>query len=292
MRKGARGNPMTSSALTSVDVSVSFEGLRALNKVSLSIPRGRVTGLIGPNGAGKTTMVNVLTGFQTATEGHVSMDGLTLDAAPAHRIRHLGIARTFQSGRLFGDLPVLDNLAVTGVGLGLSRKEAEERAEAMLAWIGISSLADRIAGSLPYTDERRVAIARALMLEPKYLLLDEPAAGMNPSEARELMHLIRWVRDTFGVSILLIEHHMAVVMGICERITVLDHGARIAEGRQELSGCAFSGEAAIAQEEFTLKNDVRRAYFELAAAQSRATAARERPTSGTARSRMRRRTSG
>ena len=146
MRKGARGNPMTSSALTSVDVSVSFEGLRALNKVSLSIPRGRVTGLIGPNGAGKTTMVNVLTGFQTATEGHVSMDGLTLDAAPAHRIRHLGIARTFQSGRLFGDLPVLDNLAVTGVGLGLSRKEAEERAEAMLAWIGISSLADRIAG--------------------------------------------------------------------------------------------------------------------------------------------------
>ena len=119
---------MTSSALTSVDISVSFEGLRALNKVSLSIPSGRVTGLIGPNGAGKTTMVNVLTGFQAATQGHVAMDGLTLDAAPAHRIRHLGIARTFQSGRLFGDLSVLDNLAVTGVGLGLSRKDAEARA--------------------------------------------------------------------------------------------------------------------------------------------------------------------
>ena len=221
---------MTTVALTSVDVSVSFEGLRALNKVSLSIPRGRVTGLIGPNGAGKTTMVNVLTGFQAATEGHVAMDGLTLDAAPAHRIRHLGIARTFQSGRLFGDLSVLDNLAVTGVGLGLSRKDSEARAEAMLAWIGISSLADRIAGSLPYTDERRVAIARALMLEPKYLLLDEPAAGMSAAEGDDLVALIRRIVTEIGCGVLLIEHNIGMVLRICEHIYVLDSGEIIEDG--------------------------------------------------------------
>ena len=230
MRRGAPCNAMSSSALTSVDVSVSFEGLRALNNVSIAIPRGRVTGLIGPNGAGKTTMVNVLTGFQTATQGHVSMDGQTLDAAPAHRIRHLGIARTFQSGRLFGDLPVLDNLAVTGVGLGLSRKDAEARAGAMLAWMGISALSDRVAGSLPYTDERRVAIARALMLEPKYILLDEPAAGMSAAEGDDLVALIRRIVSEIGCGVLLIEHNIGMVLRICEHIYVLDSGEIIEDG--------------------------------------------------------------
>jgi branched-chain amino acid transport system ATP-binding protein len=186
--------------------------------------------LIGPNGAGKTTLVNVLTGFQTATQGHVAMDRVVLDSAPAHRIRHLGIARTFQSGRLFSDLPVLDNLAVTGVGLGLSRGDSEARAAAMLDWMGISPLADRIAGSLPYTDERRVAIARALMLEPKYLLLDEPAAGMSAAEGDDLVALIRRIVAEIGCGVLLIEHNIGMVLRICDHIYVLDSGEIIEDG--------------------------------------------------------------
>ena len=221
---------MTGNALTSVDISVAFEGLKALHRVSLSIPSGRVTGLIGPNGAGKTTLVNVLTGFQKPDTGHVSMDGLQIDAAAPHQIRHLGIARTFQSGRLFGDLPVIDNLAVTGVGMGLSRRDAEERAEAVLDWIGISALAERQAGSLPYTDERRVAIGRALMLNPQYLLLDEPAAGMSAIEADELISLIQRIANEIGCGVLLIEHNIGMVLRVCEHIYVLDSGEVIEDG--------------------------------------------------------------
>ena len=173
-------------SLSADRVSVSFDGLKALSNVTLDVPREKVTGLIGPNGAGKTTLVNVLTGFQAPTEGRVTLDGAEIGGTEPHRIRHLGIARTFQSGRLFGDLSVIDNLEVTGVGLGLSRKEAAAKADAMLDWIGIGALAERTAGALPYTDERRVAIGRALMLEPKYLLLDEPAAGMSAEEADDL----------------------------------------------------------------------------------------------------------
>ena len=148
-------------SLLADNVSVAFEGLRALSNVSLDVPREKVTGLIGPNGAGKTTLVNVLTGFQQPTDGRVLMDGKDIGSTPPHKIRHLGIARTFQSGRLFGDLAVIDNLEVTGVGLGLTRRAAIAKAEAMLDWVGISHLTDRLAGGLPYTDERRVAIGRA-----------------------------------------------------------------------------------------------------------------------------------
>lgn len=229
-----RGERMTASALTSVEISVSFEGLKALNAVSLSIPSGQITGLIGPNGAGKTTLVNVLTGFQKPDIGHVKMDGEQIDAVAPHQIRHLGIARTFQSGRLFGDLPVIDNLAVTGVGMGLSRRDAEERAESMLEWIGISALAERQAGSLPYTDERRVAIGRALMLNPKYLLLDEPAAGMSAVEADELILLIRRIASEVGCGVLLIEHNIGMVLRVCENIFVLDSGEIIEQGAPAL----------------------------------------------------------
>jgi branched-chain amino acid transport system ATP-binding protein len=217
-------------SLSAERVSVSFDGLKALSNVSLDVPREKVTGLIGPNGAGKTTLVNVLTGFQPPTEGRVTFDSADISATKPHKVRHLGIARTFQSGRLFADLPVLDNLEVTGVGLGLSRREAAARAEAMLDWIGISSLADRLAGGLPYTDERRVAIGRALMLEPKYLLLDEPAAGMSAEEADDLAKLIRRIIAEVKCGILLIEHNIGLVLSICDYIHVLDSGEVIEAG--------------------------------------------------------------
>lgn len=217
-------------SLASTGVSVSFEGLRALSNVTLDVPRETVTGLIGPNGAGKTTLVNVLTGFQKPTAGSVTLDGEDIAGVPPHRVRQKGIARTFQSGRLFSDLSVLDNLEVTGVGLGLSRREAARKADAMLDWIGIPHLAERTAGGLPYTDERRVAIGRALMLEPRYLLLDEPAAGMSAEEASDLASLIRRIIAEVRCGVLLIEHNIGLVLNICDHIHVLDSGEIIEVG--------------------------------------------------------------
>lgn len=217
-------------SLTADHVSVSFEGLRALSNVNVAVPREMVTGLIGPNGAGKTTLVNVLTGFQIPTEGHVILDGENIERLPPHQIRRRGIARTFQSGRLFSDLTVLDNLEVTGVGLGLARRDAAARAEAMLEWIGIAHLADRAGGGLPYTDERRVAIGRALMMDPSYLLLDEPAAGMSVEEARELAALIKRIVAERKCGVLLIEHNIGLVLNICDHIHVLDSGEIIDVG--------------------------------------------------------------
>jgi branched-chain amino acid transport system ATP-binding protein len=218
------------TALSASNVSVSFDGLKALSNVVLDIPPARVTGLIGPNGAGKTTLVNVLTGFQAPDQGQVFLDGELLRGITSHGIRRLGIARTFQSGRLFGELPVIDNLEVTGIGLGLSRREAAAKAEAMLDWIGIGALADRAAGGLPYTDERRVAIGRALMMEPRYLLLDEPAAGMSAEEADDLIRLIRRIVVEMKCGVLLIEHNIGLVLNICDHIHVLDSGEIIEDG--------------------------------------------------------------
>jgi branched-chain amino acid transport system ATP-binding protein len=218
------------TALAAEGVSVSFDGLRALSKVSLAVPPARVTGLIGPNGAGKTTLVNVFTGFQRPDIGKVLLDGADISGLPPFRIRRAGVARTFQSGRLFGDLSVIDNLEVTGVGLGLTRHVASAKAAAMLDWIGIGALADRQAAGLPYTDERRVAIGRALMLEPKYLLLDEPAAGMSAEEAGDLIKLIRRIVAEIKCGVLLIEHNIGLVLTICDHIHVLDSGEIIEEG--------------------------------------------------------------
>ncbi|UHD43866.1 ABC transporter ATP-binding protein [Aureimonas altamirensis] len=218
------------SHLRAESVSVAFAGLKALSAVDLDIEPGRISGLIGPNGAGKTTLVNVLTGFQASTEGAVKLDGIPLAGLKPHQVRRKGIARTFQGGRLFRDLPVVDNLEVTGVGLGMSRREAVAEARAMLEWIGIGGLADRIAGTLPYTDERRVAIGRALMGRPAYVLLDEPAAGMSTPEAAELSALIRRIAGELGCGVLLIEHNVGLVLGLCELVVVLDSGAIIEEG--------------------------------------------------------------
>ena len=211
-------------------VSVSFAGLKALSAVDFEVTPGRISGLIGPNGAGKTTLVNVLTGFQSPTDGAVKLDGASLAGMKPHQVRRKGIARTFQGGRRFRDLAVVDNLEVTGVGLGMSRRTAVAEAEAMLEWIGIGALGERIAGTLPYTDERRVAIGRALMGRPAYILLDEPAAGMSAPEAAELSALIRRIATDLGCGVLLIEHNVGLVLGLCEHIVVLDSGAIIEQG--------------------------------------------------------------
>lgn len=218
------------SQLSTDKLSVAFAGLKALSDVDLAIKPGQITGLIGPNGAGKTTLVNVLTGFQAPTGGAVSMNGTALTGLKPHQIRRKGIARTFQGGRLFRDLPVIDNLEVTGVGLGQSRASARAEAAAMLDWIGISALQNRIAGTLPYTDERRVAIGRALIGKPAYILLDEPAAGMSGPEAAELSALIKRIATEMGCGVLLIEHNVGLVLNLCDHIVVLDSGMVIETG--------------------------------------------------------------
>jgi len=224
---------------------IRFGGLRAVSDLDLAVPEGGLYGLIGPNGAGKTTVFNLITGIYAPTEGDIHFGGRSIVGIGPARVAAAGIGRTFQNIRLFAGLTVLENVKV-GMHRHLRASLADsvlrlpqhwaddaratEEAGRLLETFGLLPMAELGADNLPYGLRRRLEIARALATRPKLLLLDEPAAGMNPSEAEDLMHLIGWVRDTFGVSVLLIEHHMAVVMGICERVTVLDHGARIAEG--------------------------------------------------------------
>jgi branched-chain amino acid transport system ATP-binding protein len=226
-------------------LSMSFGGLRAVSEFSLALRPGELQGLIGPNGAGKTTVFNLLTGVYPPTSGEVRLAGRTLTGLKPNRIAAAGLARTFQNIRLFSQLSVIDNVRVachlrarTGLWGAIARTRAhvgEERAitEHVLSLLEVFGLADRAdaqANSLPYGDQRRLEIARALATAPKVLLLDEPAAGMNPQEKVELSGLIALVRERYGVTVLLIEHDMGLVMKICERITVLDHGVTIAQG--------------------------------------------------------------
>ena len=221
-----------------------FGGVRAVENVDLSVEPGRIVSVIGPNGAGKTTFFNCLTGLFPATSGSVSFRGTEIARLSPHRITALGMARTFQNIRLFGEMTVLENVMVgrhcrtrTGVLGALlrgprARREEEESAAAardLLRFVGLGEALHADPRSLPYGNQRRLEIARALATEPSLLLLDEPAAGMNPQETGVLMDLIRKVRDR-GVTVVLIEHHMKVVMGISDRIAVLDHGVKIAEG--------------------------------------------------------------
>ncbi|MCX5800126.1 MAG: ABC transporter ATP-binding protein [Candidatus Eisenbacteria bacterium] len=225
-----------------------FGGLKAVSNFDFSLTEGELAGLIGPNGAGKTTVFNLITGVIAPTSGEIRFDGNRIDGLPTYRIAKVGIARTFQATRLFKDLTVLDNVRTachlhahsTLYGAivrtrGFYEDEARILAIAtrQLETFGLLALKDSKASMLPYGLQRRVEIARALASEPKILLLDEPAAGMNPQETEDLMRLIRWVRDDFKLTILLIEHDMRVVMGICERIAVLDHGVKIAEGKPD-----------------------------------------------------------
>jgi branched-chain amino acid transport system ATP-binding protein len=212
-------------------IDVRFGGVAALSEVSLSIRRREICGLIGPNGAGKTTLVNCITGFQSPSKGRVRLAGADVTNWGPERVRRAGVARTFQSGRLFRDMTVLENVEVTAVGLGLSRSCAARAAMETLEWLGLASKAGMIAGTVPYTDERRVGIARALVVLPRFLLLDEPAAGMSDAECDELMRLVAAIPDDFGCGLLLIEHNMRVIMGVSQRIHVLEGGRSIAEGK-------------------------------------------------------------
>lgn len=226
-------------------ISISFGGLTAVSEFSCAVPPRALHGLIGPNGAGKTTVFNLLTGVYCPNEGSVWVDGKRVDGMKPHRISHAGLARTFQNIRLFGELSVLDNLRIgcqARFGHGIpstiwrsgkyvaAERAIDARAERLLSLFGLSEKSGLSAKNLPYGDQRRLEIARALATGPKLLLLDEPAAGMNPQEKNELMKLIRFIRDQFEIAILLIEHDMKLVMSICERITVLDHGETIAVG--------------------------------------------------------------
>jgi branched-chain amino acid transport system ATP-binding protein len=226
-------------------VSLSFGGVKAVTDFSLTLAAGSLTGLIGPNGAGKTTVFNLLTGVYQPLSGDIRLNGDSLVGKKPYQIAAAGAARTFQNIRLFGELSVIDNVRVAchlrarrgmwAAVLRTSGYRSEEadiagRAAHLLELFGLSAHAGSEAKSLPYGAQRRLEIARALATQPKLLLLDEPAAGMNPQEKLELRDLIRRVRDEFGCTVLLIEHDMGLVMQVCERIAVLDHGVKIAEG--------------------------------------------------------------
>jgi branched-chain amino acid transport system ATP-binding protein len=230
--------------LQTTDLTVKFGGLTALDAVTFDIKRGEILGLIGPNGAGKTTCFNAITGVYRPTSGSVTFDGAPLGKIKRHQITRRGIARTFQNIRLWGEMTALENVVVgtdarhkTSVPGALVRtprhrreeKSAIEKAAALLQFVGISERSDEKAKNLPYGDQRRLEIARALATEPKLLCLDEPAAGFNPSEKSALIELIQAIRDD-GYTVLLIEHDMRLVMGVTDRIVVLEFGRKIADG--------------------------------------------------------------
>ena len=216
-----------SDELLSVEaVRVEFGGIIALTDLSFSIERGQICALIGPNGAGKTTLFNVISRLYTPTEGSVTFDGHNLLKLPPYRIARLGIARTFQNLALFPALTVLDNVRLGGYSVRISRAHAMD----VLARLGLAAIAQHPAIGLPYGTLKRIEIARALAARPKLLMLDEPAAGLTHSEVDELGELIRQLRDEMDLSVLLVEHHMAMVMSISDKVVVLDFGSRIAQG--------------------------------------------------------------
>lgn len=228
------------------NLGISFGGLRAVDAFNVNIEKGRLYGLIGPNGAGKTTVFNMLTGVYKPSDGTILLDGKNITGKKTIDINKAGIARTFQNIRLFKDLSVLDNVKVglhnghsystiAGIlrlpGYFKTEKLMNERAMELLKVFDLDGEADYLASNLPYGKQRKLEIARALATEPKLLLLDEPAAGMNPNETQELMDTIRFVRDEFDMTILLIEHDMKLVSGICEELTVLNFGQVLAQGK-------------------------------------------------------------
>lgn len=230
------------------NLGISFGGLRAVNAFDIVIEKGQLYGLIGPNGAGKTTIFNLLTGVYKPDEGSITLDGVNLTGKKTIDICRAGIARTFQNIRLFGDMTVLDNVKVglhnhhpystlEGI-LRLPRyykveKEMNDEAMELLKVFGLEGFADYKAENLPYGQQRKLEIARAMATKPKLLLLDEPAAGMNPNETKELMDTIQFVREHFDMTILLIEHDMKLVSGICEKLTVLNFGEVLAQGNTQ-----------------------------------------------------------
>lgn len=254
--------------LLAQNVTMRFGGVTAVSDLTIALPKGVVGGIIGPNGAGKTTVFNVLSGFYTPQEGEIVLDGKPIKGKQPYEICKLGMARTFQNIRLSAQMTVLENIMVGChlrrhcpwwmAPLGLPRyyreeRELQEKAAALAKKVHLEDQLQEQAGSLPYGAQRRLEIARALATEPFLLLLDEPAAGMNPQESIELMHFISRIRDEFNLTILLIEHDMKVVMGVCEYIWVMEYGALIAQGYPEevrenpLVIRAYLGEDVVAQ---------------------------------------------
>ena len=237
---------MAAPMLETKNLGISFGGLKAVDELTLTINKGQLYGLIGPNGAGKTTAFNLLTGVYKPTEGNFFLDGEKLTGQSTIEINKKGIARTFQNIRLFKQLSVLDNVKLGlhndykySLADGIFRlpsyfkteKQMNEKAEELLAVFGLADEKDLISANLPYGKQRKLEIARALATSPKLLLLDEPAAGMNPNETQELMDTIQFVRANFDMTILLIEHDMRLVSGICEELTVLNFGTVLAQGK-------------------------------------------------------------
>lgn len=229
-------------------LSKSFGGLKAVSNLDIEINQGELIGLIGPNGAGKTTVFNLLTGVYEKSEGKIIFRDEEIKRLKPYQVTQRGMARTFQNIRLFSDLSVVDNVKIAyhqhasyGTvsallrfpGYYMGEKEMHRKAIELLKIFNLEDKAEETAKNLPYGEQRRLEIARALGTEPKLLLLDEPAAGMNPQETQDLMNLIRWIREQFKLTILLIEHDMSLVMGVCERIYVLDYGTIIAKGTPE-----------------------------------------------------------
>ena len=234
--------------LKTTDVNKQFGGLAAVTALNVDVQPGEIIGLIGPNGAGKTTSFNLITGVYKPSSGKIEFCGTNITGMKPHAITKLGVARTFQNIRLFKEMSVLDNIFVAQhMRMGTNLVEAtlrlpsymskerriHERARALLAEVGLAHHENAPAAALPYGAQRRLEIARALATDPKLLFLDEPAAGMNPQESVELMEFILKIRDQFDLTIVLIEHHMQVVMGVCKRMYVLDYGVTIAHGTPE-----------------------------------------------------------
>ncbi|HLY85896.1 MAG TPA: ABC transporter ATP-binding protein [Gaiellaceae bacterium] len=234
-------------------VSRSFAGVQALRDVSLELARGEVVGLIGPNGAGKSTLVNVLSGFDRPTSGSVLLEERDVTRWPAFRRGRRGLARTFQHSHAFRGLSVRENVEVSALGVGASQREAARRARELLGLLGLDEYAERPAGSLAHGDERRLGVARALATEPRFVLMDEPAAGLPEAEIPQFATAVGVIRDR-GAGVLLVDHNVALVLEVCERIHVLDQGKTLAEGTpQEIRAhlgvaAAYLGESAEAEE--------------------------------------------
>jgi branched-chain amino acid transport system ATP-binding protein len=232
-------------------VSRSFEGVQALKEVTLELHRHEVVGLIGPNGAGKSTLVNVLSGFDRPDAGAVELEGREITGWSSHRRARAGLARTFQHSRSFGGLSVRENVEVAALGVGVGSREARRRADRLLAALSLKALAETRADSIAHGEERRLGVARALAAEPTFVLLDEPAAGLPEAEVPDFAAVVRSLREVHQAGVLLIDHNMALVMGVCDRIHVLDQGRTLAEGAPaEIRGnldvaAAYLGETAI-----------------------------------------------
>ena len=219
-----------SGTLRAVGISRSFEGVQALAEVDLELARSEVVGLIGPNGAGKTTLVNVITGFDFPTTGRVELEERDVTRWSPQRRGRAGLARTFQHGHAFKGLTVRENVEVAALGVGASWRDARARAQGLLGALGLRARAEENASALPHGDERKLGVARALATEPRFVLMDEPAAGLTEAEVPDLAAVVRSVRDDHGAGVLLIDHNVTLILDVCDRIHVLDQGRTLAEG--------------------------------------------------------------